>query len=119
MKELLPVFGKRLAQSLLLVLVVLSGVFLARGEGALIPALVLGFAAAIFYGGSTARSLWRVGSGRGGLGIGSTLLRLSLVGLIFLLAALASPRALLVTGGGFCLAYLLMLGQLILLNYRK
>ena len=119
MKELLPVFGKRLRKSLGLVLVVLGAALLARGEGALIPALVLGFAAAVFYGVSTARSLWRVGEGRGGLGIGSALLRLALVGLIFLLAALASPEALFVTGAGFCLAYLLMLGQLILLNYRK
>jgi hypothetical protein len=119
MKELLSVFLRRLALSLLLAALGVGALLLARGEGDLTFALLLGFAAALVFVWNMAWRLWHLAAAPGTARrqmLWGMALRLSVLALVLLAAASVSSEVFLMAAFGFVLCYGLALAHLIVLN---
>lgn len=119
MKELLSVFLRRLALSLLLAALGVGALLLARGEGGLTFALLLGFAAALVFVWNMAWRLWHLAAAPGTARrqmLWGMVLRLAVLALVLLAAASVSSEVFLMAVFGFVLCYGLALAHLIALN---
>lgn len=119
MKELLSVFLRRLALSLLLAALGVGALLLARGEGGLTFALLLGFAAALVFVWNMAWRLWYLAAAPGTARrqmLWGMALRLAVLALVLLAAASVSSEVFLMAAFGFVLCYGLALAHLIALN---
>lgn len=122
MKELLSVFLRRLALSLLLAALGVGTLLLARGEGGLTFALLLGFAAALVFVWNMAWRLWRLTymqSGGKRQMLWGMVLRMLVLFLVLLVAVTISVPVFLVTALGFLVCYGLALFLLIHMNLGK
>lgn len=119
MKELLSVFLRRFALSLLLAALGVGTLLLARGEGGLTFALLLGFAAALVFVWNMAWRLWHLAAAPGTARrqmLWGMALRLAVLALVLLAAASVSSEVFLMAAFGFVLCYGLALAHLIVLN---
>ena len=119
MKELLSVFLRRFALSLLLAALGVGPLLLARGEGGLTFALLLGFAAALVFVWNMAWRLWHLAAAPGTARrqmLWGMALRLAVLALVLLAAASVSSEVFLMAAFGFVLCYGLALVHLIVLN---
>lgn len=119
MKELLSVFLRRFALSLLLAALGVGTLLLARGEGGLTFALLLGFAAALVFVWNMAWRLWHLAAAPGTARrqmLWGMALRLAVLALVLLAAASVSSEVFLMAVFGFVLCYGLALVHLIVLN---
>ena len=122
MHDILTAFCKRLAWSLGALVIVGTVFFLARGEGQLVFAFVLGLAAALVFVWNMAFRLWHLASDAQAAHrqmLWGLVLRLAVLALVLLVAALASPEVLFAAAAGFVATYVLALGQLLLWNVGK
>ena len=122
MKQILSVFMKRLAIALGLAALMIGSLLLARGEGQLIGALFLGYFAALVFVWNMAWRLWRLTymqSGGKRQMLWGMFLRLAVLALVLLAAALASSEVMLAAAAGFVATYFVALGQLILQHAKK
>ena len=119
MKELLSVFLRRLALSLLLAALGVGTLLLVRGECGLTFALLLGFAAALVFVWNMAWRLWHLAAAPGTARrqmLWGMALRLAVLALVLLAAASVSSEVFLMAAFGFVLCYGLALVHLIVLN---
>ena len=119
MKELLSVFLRHLALSHLLAALGVGALLLARGEGGLTFALLLGFAAALVFVWNMAWRLWHLAAAPGTARrqmLWGMALRLAVLALVLLAAASVSSEVFLMAAFGFVLCYGLALAHLIVLN---
>lgn len=122
MKELLSVFLRRLALSLLLAALGVGTLLLARGEGGLTFALLLGFAAALVFVWNMAWRLWRLTYVRDGgkrQMLWGMALRMLVLFLVLLVAVTISVPVFLVTALGFLVCYGMALFLFIHMNLGK
>lgn len=122
MKELLSVFLRRLALSLLLAALGVGTLLLVRGEGGLTFALLLGFAAALVFVWNMAWRLWRLTymqSGGKRQMLWGMVLRMLVLFLVLLVVVTISIPVFLVTALGFLVCYGLALFLLIHMNLGK
>ena len=122
MKELLSVFLRRLALSLLLAALGVGTHLLVRGEGGLTFALLLGFAAALVFVWNMAWRLWRLTYVRDGgkrQMLWGMALRMLVLFLVLLVAVTISVPVFLVTALGFLVCYGLALFLFIHMNLGK
>lgn len=115
MKQILSVFMKRLAAALGIASLVIGGFLLARGEGALIGALFLGYLTALVFVWNMAWRLWRLTYLQKG-GKRGMVLRMLVLFLVLLVAVTISVPVFLVTALGFLVCYGL---ALFLMIYMK
>lgn len=122
MKDILTAFCKRLAVSLGVLVIAAAAFFLARGEGRLAFAFVLGLFAALVFVSNMAHRLWTLSSdtraARGQMLVG-TIVRLAVLALILAVAVLASADVFFAAAAGFVLTYVVTFAVLILQNAKK
>ena len=122
MKDILTAFCKRLAIGLGVLVCGSAAFFLARGEGRLTLAFVLGLFAALVFVSHMAHGLWTLPSdprsARGQMLVG-TMIRLAVLACILAVAVLASSEVFFAAAAGFVLTYLVTFAVLILQNAKK
>lgn len=122
MKDILTAFCKRLAMSLAVLTGAATIFFLARGEGRLAFAFVLGLFAALVFVFNMAHRLWTISSdtrGAHGRMVAGMVVRFGVFALILGVAVMASTEVFFAAAAGFVLTYLVALGLLILQNAKK
>ena len=122
MKDILTAFCKRLAMCLGALVIAAAAFFLARGEGRLAFAFVLGLFAALVFVSNMAHRLWTLSSdtraARGQMLVGM-IVRLVVFAGILAVAVLASPEVFFAAAAGFVLTYLVTFALLILQEAKK
>ncbi|MCI6284011.1 hypothetical protein [Selenomonas sp.] len=122
MKDILTAFCKRLAIGLGVLVCGSAAFFLARGEGRLTLAFVLGLFAALVFVSNMAHRLWTLSSdtraARGQMLVGM-IVRLVVFAGILAVAVLASPEVFFAAAAGFVLTYLVTFALLILQEAKK
>ena len=122
MKDILTAFCKRLAIGLGVLVCGSAAFFLARGEGRLTLAFVLGLFAALVFVSNMAHRLWTLSSdtrsARGQMLVG-TMIRLAVLACILAVAVLASSEVFFAAAAGFVLTYHVTFAVLILQNAKK
>lgn len=122
MKDILSAYRKRLQKSLAVLVIVAAALLLARGEGHLAFAFLLGLVAALVFVWNMAFRLWNLSTDVKTAHrqmLWGMFLRLAVLALVLLAAALASSEVMLAAAAGFALTYFVALGQLILWNAGK
>lgn len=122
MKQILSVFMKRLAAALGIASLVIGGFLLARGEGALIGALFLGYLTALVFVWNMAWRLWRLTYlQKGGKRqmLWGMVLRMLVLFLVLLVAVTISVPVFLVTALGFLVCYGLALFLMIHMKFGE
>lgn len=122
MKEVLSIFIKRLSWGLAVLTLMLGSLLLARGEGGLIGALLLGYMAALVFVWNMAWRLWRIAEApTGGAAkqmLWGLVLRMVVLLLVLLTAINISAKVFGVTALGFLLCYGMAMFLLIHMNLR-
>ncbi|WP_033171525.1 hypothetical protein [Selenomonas sp. ND2010] len=122
MKEVLSIFIKRLSWGLAVLTLMLGSLLLARGEGGLIGALLLGYMAALVFVWNMAWRLWRIAEApTGGAAkqmLWGLVLRIVVLLLVLLTAINISAKVFGVTALGFLLCYGMAMFLLIHMNLR-
>ena len=122
MKEVLSIFIKRLSWGLAALTLMLGSLLLARGEGGLIGALLLGYMAALVFVWNMAWRLWRIAEApTGGAAkqmLWGLVLRMVVLLLVLLTAINISAKVFGVTALGFLLCYGMAMFLLIHMNLR-
>lgn len=122
MKEVLSIFIKRLSWGLAALTLMLGSLLLARGEGGLIGALLLGYMAALVFVWNMAWRLWRIAEApTGGAAkqmLWGLVLRMAVLLLVLLTAINISAKVFGVTALGFLLCYGMAMFLLIHMNLR-
>ena len=122
MKDILSAYRKRLRKSLAVLVIVAVALLLARGEGRLAFAFLLGLAAALVFVWNMAFRLWNLSTDAKTAHrqmLWGMSLRLAVLALVLLAAALASSEVMLAAAAGFVATYFVALGQLILQHAKK
>lgn len=122
MKDILSAYRKRLRKSLAVLVIVAVALLLARGEGHLAFAFLLGLVAALVFVWNMAFRLWNLSTDAKTAHrqmLWGMFLRLAVLALVLLAAALASSEVMLAAAAGFVATYFVALGQLILWNAGK
>ena len=123
MKEVLSIFIKRLSWGLAVLTLMLGSLLLARGEGGLIGALLLGYMAALVFVWNMAWRLWRIAEApTGGAAkqmLWGLVLRIVVLLLVLLTAVNISAQVFGVTVLGFLICYGLSIFLLIHMNHGK
>ena len=122
MKEVLSIFIKRLSWGLAVLALMIGSLLLARGEGGLIGALLLGYMAALVFVWNMAWRLWRIAEApTGGAAkqmLWGLVLRIAVLLLVLLTAINISAKVFGVTALGFLLCYGMAMFLLIHMNLR-
>lgn len=122
MKEVLSIFIKRLSWGLAVLALMIGSLLLARGEGGLIGALLLGYMAALVFVWNMAWRLWRIAEApTGGAAkqmLWGLVLRIVVLLLVLLTAINISAKVFGVTALGFLLCYGMAMFLLIHMNLR-
>jgi hypothetical protein len=122
MKEVLSIFIKRLSWGLAVLTLMLGSLLLARGEGGLIGALLLGYMAALVFVWNMAWRLWRIAEApTGGAAkqmLWGLVLRIVVLLLVLLTDINISAKVFGVTALGFLLCYGMAMFLLIHMNLR-
>ena len=122
MKDILSAYRKRLQKSLAVLVIVAAALLLARGEGRLGFEFLLGLIAAVVFVRNMAVRLGilcRCGKAAERQRLWGLFLRLAVLALVLLAAALASSEVMLAAAAGFVATYFVALGQLILQHAKK
>ena len=117
MKDILSAYRKRLAKSLAVLVIVAVALLLARGEGHLAFAFLLGLVAALVFVWNMAFRLWNLSTDVKTAHrqmLWGMFLRLAVLALVLLAAAMASSEVMLTAAAGFLATYFVALGQLLL-----
>ena len=122
MKDILTAFCKRLAVNLGVLVIAAATFFLARGEGRLAFAFVLGLFAALVFVSNMAHRLWTLSrdsrAARGQMLVGM-IVRLAVLALILAVAVLSSSDVFFAAAAGFVLTYVVTFALLILQEAKK
>lgn len=117
MNDILSAYRKRLVKSLVVLVMIAAALLLARGAGHLVIAFVLGLFAALVFVWNMAFRLWNLSTDAKTAHrqmLWGMFLRLAVLALVLLAAAMASSEVMLTAAAGFLATYFVALGQLLL-----
>lgn len=117
MNDILSAYRKRLVKSLVVLVMIAAALLLARGAGHLVITFVLGLFAALVFVWNMAFRLWNLSTDVKTAHrqmLWGMFLRLAVLALVLLAAAMASSEVMLTAAAGFLATYFVALGQLLL-----